>query len=217
MRISDFYNRITSLPLFQGISAQDLVRIQERSTIKFLTLDDDDKGILNSGQRCIMMTWLVEGTMIRRTCDEGGTWILEEEVHAPAIIEPEALYSLTNELTSTWINKGKSRLMCISKEDFTHTLMHIDVCRTNFLCMLSQRTQQREYSRLKRHTTNIREHIQEFLDTITHPGTGRKTLKIKMTDLAEKVRETRLNVSRELNNMQDEGIVSLSRGCIEFQ
>ena len=45
---------------------------------------------------------------------------------------------------------------------------------------------------------------------------GRKVMKVKMEDLAQILNETRLNVSRALNQMQDEGLLSLHRGGIEI-
>jgi hypothetical protein len=43
---------------------------------------------------------------------------------------------------------------------------------------------------------------------------GEKTLNIKMETLATLIAESRLNVSRELNAMQQEGLISITRGII---
>ena len=41
-------------------------------------------------------------------------------------------------------------------------------------------------------------------------------MKIKMENLAQILNETRLNVSKVLNQMQDEGLLALHRGEIEI-
>ena len=46
-----------------------------------------------------------------------------------------------------------------------------------------------------------------------HPA-GEKKIKIKMTTLAHELNESRLNISIELNKLQDDGLISLSRGMI---
>jgi DNA-binding transcriptional regulator LsrR (DeoR family) len=43
---------------------------------------------------------------------------------------------------------------------------------------------------------------------------GPKTIHIKMEDLARMIAESRLNLSRELNKMHDEGIIRITRGEI---
>ena len=40
---------------------------------------------------------------------------------------------------------------------------------------------------------------------------GKKILKIKMEDLASLIDETRINVSKVLNDLQEQGLVQLSR------
>ena len=40
---------------------------------------------------------------------------------------------------------------------------------------------------------------------------GKKILKVKMDDLARQLDHTRLNTSRVLNQMQDEGLIELHR------
>lgn len=44
---------------------------------------------------------------------------------------------------------------------------------------------------------------------------GEKTVRIKMERLSDEINESRLNVSRELNAMKDEGIITLRRGEIQ--
>ena len=41
-----------------------------------------------------------------------------------------------------------------------------------------------------------------------------KHIKVKMEDLADMIGETRLNVSKELNSMKNEGIAKIKRGEI---
>lgn len=45
---------------------------------------------------------------------------------------------------------------------------------------------------------------------------GTKTVHIKMDRLAEELNENRLNISRELNKMQDEGLLQLKRAIIHI-
>lgn len=217
MTHTEFYKLVTPLPLFQGIGGSDLVRIRERAQIRFLSLDEEDDLLLNAGQRCIMMTWLVEGELIRRTVDPHGKWILEETVQAPAVLEPEAMFSLSQQITSSWINpRGNGKLMCVYKEHVKKVLMMNEIIRTNMLCYLSAHTQRLQEERMWVTMPDVKSKIIAFKNSICHNGSTRASIKVKMVDLAQIVGETRLNVSIALNKLEEEGIIRLYRNKIEF-
>ena len=56
--------------------------------------------------------------------------------------------------------------------------------------------------------------IKNFILSHLERASGEKVLKIKMEDLATITNDTRVNVSKALNNMQTEGLIKLHRGEI---
>ena len=68
------------------------------------------------------------------------------------------------------------------------------------------------YERLwNSHIGNTEEKILNFLVLRSMKPEGKKILKIKMEDLASLIDETRINVSKVLNDLQEQGLVQLSR------
>ena len=65
-------------------------------------------------------------------------------------------------------------------------------------------------------TSTVEEHIMGFVRRIQLNAGGEKVLNIKLEKLADIVRETRLNVSRTLHRMQDEGKIRMKRERIVF-
>ena len=61
------------------------------------------------------------------------------------------------------------------------------------------------------HIGSPKEKIINFILLRSMRPDGEKRLKIKMEDLAGLIDETRINVSKELNDMQEKGLVELSR------
>ena len=53
--------------------------------------------------------------------------------------------------------------------------------------------------------------IVRFIALRSELSGGEKWIYIKMEDLADMLQETRLNISKALNNMQEQGLVTLSR------
>ena len=66
----------------------------------------------------------------------------------------------------------------------------------------------------KQQTNDIRQQFISFLRLRCLTQAGRKVLRIRMEDLAQELHQSRLNVSRMLNDLQREGIVSIGRGMV---
>ena len=63
----------------------------------------------------------------------------------------------------------------------------------------------------------VQDKITKFILSFSSTTRGEKELRIKMTDLADIVHETRLNVSKALNQMQEDNLISLQRNFINIQ
>ena len=66
------------------------------------------------------------------------------------------------------------------------------------------------------HIGNTEEKILNFLVLRSMKPEGKKILKIKMEDLASLIDETRINVSKVLNDLQEQRLVQLSRKAISI-
>lgn len=214
MTSSDFYLQATALPLLQGISAEHILQMQERKAMRIVSMEPEEGDIIQEGQHCRTLTMLMEGTLACTTQGEG--WTLVEEVHAPAIIEEEALWSLSQRYNHTYRPISEGRLMVIDRHHVMQTMLHNEVFRINMLTRMSTRLE-RTYQNGQLHpTTSIPQKIERFLLSIASTQTWPKRLHIKMTTLAEIVGETRLQVSRALRQMEDEEHISLTREKITF-
>ena len=83
----------------------------------------------------------------------------------------------------------------------------------NIICTKSQRLTRYPW---RTQPKDIRHKIVRFVETRCLRPAGEKTVRIKMERLADEISESRLNVSRELNAMHAEGVISLKRGEIHI-
>ena len=81
---------------------------------------------------------------------------------------------------------------------------------------LATQTQKLIQSHWRRSPLSLRERIVRFFFQHTLYPAGPKTFHILMERLAEEVNDSRLNVSRALNRMQEAGVLELHRGRIEI-
>ncbi|MFX7845393.1 helix-turn-helix domain-containing protein, partial [Acinetobacter baumannii] len=64
------------------------------------------------------------------------------------------------------------------------------------------------------HPATLRQHVANFLIRHCQMPTGKKIFNILMRQLANEINDSRLDVSKTLNEMEEEGLLILSRGKI---
>lgn len=209
MKLPDFYLQVTSLPLLQGISAEHILQMQERKALRVISMEPEEGEVIVQGQHCKTLTMLMRGTLLCTT--KGNGWTLEEEIHAPAVIEEEALWSLSQTYNHSYRPKCEGQLLVIDRKHIMQTMLHNDIFRINLLTRMSTRLERNYLSTLKPPTVSVVQKIEKFLSEISSNSTTPKRLHIKMTTLADILCETRLNVSQALRQMQEERALTLSR------
>jgi CRP-like cAMP-binding protein len=113
--------------------------------------------------------------------------------------------------TATYEAHTAVDVICIDKSYVVDELNNYEIFRFNFLNLISNRAQV-AYTKLWDYRVgDIRKKITDFVALRVRRTEGEKRLHIKMEDLALLIDESRLNVSRELNAMQREGLVTLGR------
>ena len=214
MTTSDLYLRVTALPLLQGISAEDILHMQERGALRIVSMEPEEGDIIQHGQHCRTLTMLMEGTLSCTT--NGEDWTLVEEIHAPAIIEEEAMWSLSQTYNHTYCPKSEGHLLVIDRRHMMQTMLHNDIFRINLLTRMSTRLERNYHNNQLPPPDSIAQKIERFVKDISCTTTWPKRLRIKMTTLAAIMGETRLQVSKALRQMEAKGQVSLSREQITF-
>ena len=208
------YKQYANLPLLTGISAQQLHHFHERGALRLVNIEPEEGYIIRQGGHCNSLTMLTQGTLMCHT--QGNGWTLEEEIHAPAIIEEEALWSLDQTYLHTYRPLTPGQVIISERRAVIQSLMSNEIFRLNLLMRLSSRlSRSQKASQWQSHPT-LRQQIYAFIRSIQSTDTYPKILHIKMKTLSDIVRQTRLNVSRELNQMSREGLIGLRREHISI-
>jgi CRP-like cAMP-binding protein len=209
MRIT-MYDTLLQLPLFQGLSKNDFTEIIGKTKFHF-TKYNDNKLIANQGDVCNKLMFLLNGKIKSLTVDYDNVYSLSETLNGPTVIEPYSLFGMKPCYQATYTTAGNVEMVSISKTAILFELNNYDIFRINYLNILSNRSQI-TFNRLwNTHIGNTREKIVNFILIRCNRADGEKLLNIKMNDFAHLINDTRINVSRVLNEMQSEGLVELSR------
>lgn len=204
------YDNLLLLPLFQGLSKNDLTTIIEKVKLHFLTYQDNDI-IIRQGDNCHELCFLLNGTITVQTTDLEHAFLLSEVIDAPSFIEPQSLFGMSPNYTATYRSKGQAKALKIDKSYIFSELNKYDIFRLNYLNILSNRNQVVYQKLWNNHIGDLHQKFVNFIALRSQNPEGEKLLQITMEDLSNLINETRINVSRLLNELQDKELIQLKR------
>jgi CRP-like cAMP-binding protein len=204
------YDTLLQLPLFQGLCKNDFTNIIGKVKLHFHKYNADDI-IVEQGAPCTQLIFLLNGEIISQTTDNRHSYALFETFGSPFVIEPYSLFGMQTNYTATYKARTDINIVTIDKLFVLNELNNYEIFRLNYLNILSNRAQVAYEKLWNSHIGNTEEKILNFLVLRSMKPEGKKILKIKMEDLASLIDETRINVSKVLNDLQEQGLVQLSR------
>ena len=216
------YITLTSIPLFTGISGDDLALIMDKIELVDVELLPGET-FVRSGDVCHGMAIVREGEICRTRNFRQGTftnnrkqqaelsYTVEECIGAPLIIEPEILFGLDNRHANSWTARTTCRLTLIGKNDIRQTLMYVPIWRINFINMLSTHLQRAKEAVLPRPTSTEPERIVDFMLRHTSPGGRSIAFGITLEQLCHHLATNRQTLTPHLDRLVNMGVVERRR------
>lgn len=208
-------NLLLQFQLFQGMSTEDIEQILKNFNLRRLTLSKN-KLLFREGESCDTLFLLVNGKLKAVTYAQNHSYHVTEILRPPYSLQPESLFGLWQHFTQDVFTADSTELISIDKAEVRKLADQYLVFRLNLLNLLATRIQKLQRQIWWSQTLSTRQRIIQFIrQHISYPA-GEKSIKITMQQLADEIHKSRLNVSRELNKMQQEEIISISRGVINI-
>ena len=207
------YHKLQEFPLFLGMMQKDITELVAHTRFGFIK-EEAYKTIVEADSPCDSIIMLVNGQIESITASADKSFTVEEVFNSPFTLQPENIFGMTQRYTSSFRTSTKCHFISISKKELCVLIDKFDTIKFNYLNMLAATLQKKQRATWLPNGTDNRSHIIHFLTSHCLRPSGHKTYHILMNRLAEEVNTSRLEVSRELNKMQDEGLLSLARGRI---
>ena len=207
------YDKLIELPLFIGISTDELSDIVGQTKFGFHKLAVD-RPLVSTDDKCIQLFFLMSGTLRVVSYADNYRYRIEEELSAPAVIQPEHLFGLQQRYTKDFIAHTDCSLLSLDKAEVLRLLDSYLIFRLNLLNSISMQAQRMSHIPWRQQPSEIRQQFVNFLRLRCLTQAGCKVLRIRMEELAKELHQSRLNVSRMLNALQNEGLLTMSRGII---
>lgn len=213
---SKFYERLLELPLFLGMNRGDLEEAVSTVGNKTQTYAKG-KTVVRDGDVCDRIYLLVSGSLSATGTSDDNGYSITETMTAPDILQPERIFGLTQRYTKTFRTIEKCSFICIGKSEVMQLSDRYEIFRINLLNIICTKSQRQIRYTWKNNPQTVRGKIVRFVEKRCMRPAGEKTVRIKMQRLSDEINESRLNVSRELNAMQEEGLITLRRGEINIK
>lgn len=147
--------------------------------------------------------------MVTEADDHG--YSIEEDISAPEIFQAETIFGLNQRFTHTYIAKTDCSIMRLEKQEILKLSGLFQIFRINFINLISAQSQKLSRRLLRVPPKSLEERIIRFFEFHCLRLGGEKIIRVKMKRIAEEVNDSRLDVSRALNHLQDEGLLQLHR------
>lgn len=209
------YDKLLQFPLFQGMSHADLMEVVGHTKLGFSKRPEGQR-IARDGDICDHLIFLTTGTLTVETASYDHTCRVSETVNAPYAIQSEQLFGLTQRYTSTFKTLTECNFITIDKQEVLLLLETQLVFRLNMLNMLAADAQRMRHRAWRSAPQSLRDRIIRFFFSRCLYPAGPKTFYILMNQIAAELNDSRLDISRALNEMQADGLLTLHRGRIEI-
>lgn len=209
------FDTLLQLPLFQGLGHEDFTNIIEKVKLHFIKHRPGET-LIKEGEVCDQLLFIIKGEIssITTSCDKTITII--EQIETPYVIEPHSLFGMTTHYVASYIALSEVHTVSVSKALVMSELFNYDIFRLNYMNIISNRAQTLHNHLWKTPPTNTSQKFIHFLTTHVERPSGKKRIKVKMEDLAHTLDDTRMNVSRALNGLQEQNLLTLHRKEIEI-
>lgn len=207
--------RLQLLPLFQGMAHSDMIWMMEKLRFDFAKVPEGNY-IVKQDDSCQSLIFVLNGEVMMETESPNGDYRFYEKIRIPSVLQPEMLFGPQTRFTHSFQATEETNLLKVTKQEFWNYLIGNEVFRLNYINMLSARAQNAQKALWNTNGGTLEQRIIRFILQLCARPTGEKKLKIRMEDLAFELNETRLNISRILNNLEKQELVVLKRSMIEI-
>ena len=215
MAVLQIYDRLLQFPLFQGMSRDDLEIVAGHTRFGFQKVTAG-RQIIHAGDPCTHLYFLINGTLKIETYSDDSRYSVTEQMSSPYILQQESVFGYYQRYTHNFYALTDANFLTLDKEEVVRLSEDFLVFRLNLMNHLATQSQKLIQMQWRRSPQSLRERIVRFFFQHTLYPAGPKTFHILMERLAEEVNDSRLNVSRALNRMQEAGVLELHRGRIEI-
>lgn len=214
MAALQIYDQLLKFALFQGLSRDNLAQVAGQTKFGFLKVAAGQV-VVSEDDACTQLYFMLSGLLRADTRSDDRSYSVVELLQAPFILQPEAIFGYNQRYTHTFSAQADCGFITIGKDEVMRLSEEFLVFRLNLLNLYATQSQKLLRQPWRHRPDTLADRIVRFLSQRCVYPAGPKTFYILMTQLADELGDSRLDISRALNQLQSDGLLHLHRGRIE--
>lgn len=210
------FERLLQLPLFQGMTKQEVSDVISHVRLDFVNYHRGDE-IVMQGESCRKLIYIISGEVTAEHHNPDLHFTLTEYLPNLKVIEPYNLFGMYQTYSRTYTFATDGSTLAIDKHVVLSHLMTNNIVKINLMNIVCNKYQQTLRLLCNFPDDSVQHKIIKFVLSHSIIPKGKKEVQIKMTDLANNIHETRLNVSIVLNEMEEQGVITMQRGSFTIK
>ena len=138
--MATMYETIMSLPLFKGISRQQVSTFLEKTHVQFINYNPGER-IVSVGDACTHIRYIISGDVVVTSNNYSGNLVIEEKRSTGTVLAPEYLFGMDRSYPFDVVAAGNVSVMQFSKEQYLALLQSDSIYMINYLNYLSYHSQ----------------------------------------------------------------------------
>lgn len=174
--MTSMYDTIMFLPLFKGVTANDVSVFLEKTKLVFGNYDNDEV-IISEGETIERLGFVVSGKVDVVTSLSDGKVVVRQSLGKGFWLEPESLFGYDRKSHCTVISNGKSGILWLTRDQLFELLAENYLCKFNYLNYLCYRAQCRQSTA---EYMTMGNELERWLAVVLANTTERRALTVKI-------------------------------------
>ena len=202
------------LPLFQGVSAQQLSALIEKMPFHFLKFHEGDM-IIGEGDTCTHMRFVISGKVRVKTQFRNLQVSVEQTLSAPNVLAPDYLFGLETAYPFRVTAMDECGIMQLRKADYIRVIQSDKVFLFNILNYLSRKSQRFMAGLLDTCHGSVSERLSLIVAIATSQFSQDVTISFLQKDLCTLLGTQRSTLVNALNSLHSSGIIDFDTNQIK--
>lgn len=211
--MDSMFQKMMELPLFHGVSFQNLSEVLGKHRFHFLKYADGAT-VVNTGDPCTHLLTVISGSVKSSIASADHRVTVTQILDAPDIIAPEFFFGKTTRYPSTIVAQGTCGVMLIEKKDYITIINSDEVLLFNFLNLLSRSAQWATEGVLALTQGDLKKRVAYWIVALTKSNGRDITMECRHRDLYSVFGVPRQSLIATLEQMKDDGIIDYTPSAI---
>lgn len=197
---------LLNAPVFKGLKSEEIGEMISRVPYKTKKYRPGAM-IAQSGTPVGSFMMVLKGVVKGEMIDYSGRVIKIEDIPSPGAIASAFIFGSRNLFPVNVISMTESEILIIEKNDFLNLLKENDKVLTNYLDVISNRSQFLSEKIKFLNFKTIKGKLAQYILQLAGPGNSELRLGITQSEIAEYFGVARPSINRVIREMEDEGII----------